>query len=160
MLAWKKWGEGKTPQSTGIKGDHLVGQFYDVRQSLQSRTKRTGSQSLTKEQAEAQSTLMDEAREMLRQWEANNTDTVALWKMMNEWVYAGFNESYKALGVDFDKIYYESETYTTGHDMVLEGVEKGVFYKKDDGKVRVDLLYSRRPRRKSAPAQRRQSAFT
>jgi arginyl-tRNA synthetase len=140
MLAWQKWGEGKTPSSTGIKGDHLVGDFYVMfDKAYKSELAELTANGMSKEEAEAQSTLMREAREMLLRWEANDTETVSLWKMMNEWVYAGFNESYKTLGVDFDKIYYESETYTTGRDMVLDGVAKGIFYKKDDGSIRVDL---------------------
>jgi arginyl-tRNA synthetase len=140
MLAWKKWGEGQTPESTGIKGDHLVGAFY-VRFDKEYKKELAELQAngLTKEEAELQSTLMAEAREMLLKWEANDDEVVGIWKMMNKWVYAGFDETYKALGVDFDKIYYESETYTTGRDMVLEGVNKGIFYKKEDGSVRVDL---------------------
>jgi len=140
MLAWKKWGEGQTPHSTGKKGDHLVGEFYvKFDQEYKKELADLQSKGLTKEQAEAQSVMMQDARDMLLKWEANDTEVVDIWKMMNQWVYAGFDETYKALGVDFDKIYYESETYTTGRDMVLEGVDKGVFYKKEDGSVRVDL---------------------
>lgn len=140
MLAWKKWGEGQTPQSTGKKGDHLVGEFYvKFDQEYKKELAELQGKGLTKEQAEAQSVMMQDARDMLLKWEANDAEVVGIWKMMNQWVYAGFDETYKALGVDFDKIYYESETYTTGRDMVLEGVDKGVFYKKEDGSVRVDL---------------------
>ncbi|MFT3738220.1 MAG: arginine--tRNA ligase [Breznakibacter sp.] len=140
MLAWKKWGEGQTPESTGKKGDHLVGDFYvKFDRAYKSELASLAAEGLTKEEAEAQSTLMAEAREMLRQWEANDTDTVNLWKTMNQWVYKGFDETYKTLGVDFDKIYYESGTYTVGRDMVLEGVSKGILYRKDDGSVWADL---------------------
>lgn len=140
MLAWKKWGNGETPESTGKKGDHLVGDYYvKFDQELKSETNTLVNQGVLKEEAEKQSVLMAEAREMLRQWEAGNAEVVGLWEMMNEWVYAGFNETYKALGVDFDKIYYESQTYSTGREMVLTGLEKGIFYKKEDGSVWVDL---------------------
>ncbi len=140
MLAWKKWGNGETPESTGKKGDHLVGDYYvKFDQELKSEINTLVNQGVSKEEAEKQSVLMAEAREMLRQWEAGNAEVVGLWEMMNEWVYAGFNETYKALGVDFDKIYYESQTYSTGREMVLAGLEKGFFYKKDDGSVWVDL---------------------
>lgn len=140
MLAWKKWGNGETPESTGKKGDHLVGDYYvKFDQELKSEISTLVNQGVSKEEAEKQSVLMAEAREMLRQWEAGNAEVVGLWQMMNEWVYAGFNETYKALGVDFDKIYYESQTYSIGREMVLAGLEKGIFYKKDDGSVWVDL---------------------
>jgi arginyl-tRNA synthetase len=136
MLAWKKWGNGETPESTGKKGDHLVGDYYvKFDQELKSEISTLVNQGVSKEEAEKQSVLMAEAREMLRQWEAGNAEVVGLWQMMNEWVYAGFNETYKALGVDFDKIYYESQTYSIGREMVLAGLEKGIFYKKDDGSV-------------------------
>lgn len=140
MLAWQKWGNGVTPESSGKKGDHLIGDFYVLfdkhyKQELAELEK----QGLTKEEAEAQSKLMAEAREMLRQWEAGDEAVVSLWKTMNSWVYAGFDETYKQLGVGFDKIYYESNTYLEGKGKVLEGLEKGVFYRKDDGSVWADL---------------------
>lgn len=140
MLAWQKWGNGVTPESSGKKGDHLIGDFYVLfdkhyKQELAELEK----QGLTKEEAEAQSKLMAEAREMLRQWEAGDEAVVSLWKTMNNWVYAGFDETYKQLGVGFDKIYYESNTYLEGKGKVLEGLEKGVFYRKDDGSVWADL---------------------
>lgn len=140
MLAWKKWGENITPQSSGKKGDHLVGDFYVLfdkkyKQEL-SELQAAGK---TKEEAEAASSLMNEAREMLRKWEAGDPEVVNLWKTMNQWVYAGFDETYKNLGVDFDKIYYESETYLEGKKKVLEGLEKGIMYTKDDGSVWADL---------------------
>ena len=109
MLAWQKWGNGATPESTGKKGDHLIGDFYVLfSNKLKEETHALEAKGLTKEEAEAQSTLMAEAREMLRKWEAGDKEVRALWEMMNNWVYAGFNETYKMMGVDFDKIYYES----------------------------------------------------
>lgn len=140
MLAWQKWGNGETPQSSGKKGDHLVGDYYvKFDQNYKAEQAALIASGISKDNAEKQSLLMDEAREMLRQWEAGNAKVVELWEMMNHWVYAGFAETYKALGVDFDKIYYESQTYSIGREMVLQGVEKGVFYRKDDGSVWVDL---------------------
>ena len=140
MLAWKKWGRGETPLSSGKKGDHLIGDYY-VKFDLEFKNElaKLESKGLSKKEAEAQSTLMAEVREMLRQWEAGDSETVELWEMMNSWVYAGFDETYKALGVDFDKIYYESQTYLDGKEKVLEGLESGVFFSKDDGSVWVDL---------------------
>jgi arginyl-tRNA synthetase len=140
MLAWQKWGKGQTPESTGTKGDHLVGEYYvkfdkEYKKEL-AELEAAGS---SKEEAEAKSLLMAEARAMLLKWEAHDPTVVELWKMMNSWVYAGFDETYKALGVDFDKIYYESDTYTVGRDMVLKGVEMGAFYRRDDGSVWADL---------------------
>ena len=140
MLAWKKWGNGETPQSSGKKGDHLVGEYYvKFDQEYKKELAELQASGSTKEEAEAKSILMQEARQMLLDWEANNTDVVNIWKMMNSWVYAGFDLTYKALGVDFDKIYYESQTYTHGRDMVLEGLDKGAFYRRDDGSVWADL---------------------
>lgn len=140
MLAWKKWGEGATPESAGKKGDHLIGDFYVLfDKHYKAELKDLEASGLKKEEAEAKSGLMAEAREMLRKWEAGDEETVALWKMMNNWVYAGFDETYKRMGVDFDKIYYESETYLEGKGKVLEGLEKGVFYRREDGSVWADL---------------------
>jgi arginyl-tRNA synthetase len=140
MLAWKRWGNGDTPESTGKKGDHLIGDYY-VKFDQEYKKELTDLQAngLSKEEAEKQSSLMAEAREMLRLWEAGDPATVELWQTMNSWVYAGFDETYKALGVDFDKIYYESNTYLEGKEKVLEGLQKGVFYQKDDGSVWADL---------------------
>ncbi len=140
MLAWQKWGNGATPASTGKKGDHLIGDFYVLfdkhyKQEL-SNLQANGA---TKEEAEARSVLMAEAREMLRKWEAGDKEVVSLWKTMNNWVYEGFDETYQQMGVDFDKIYYESETYLEGKEKVLEGVEKGIFYRREDGSVWADL---------------------
>jgi len=140
MLAWKKWGEGVTPASSGEKGDHLVGRFYVLfDKHYKEELNQLQAKGLSKEEAEKQSTLMEEAREMLRKWEAGDEEVVSLWKMMNSWVYEGFDITYKNLGVDFDIIYYESDTYSIGRDKVLEGLEKGLFYKKDDGSVWADL---------------------
>ena len=141
MLAWQKWGEGATPESTGKKGDHLIGDFYvafdkhyraEVKELME-------SQGLSKEEAEAASPLMAEARAMLRAWEARDPEVRALWEMMNSWVYAGFDATYERMGVGFDKIYYESQTYLEGKDKVMEGLEKGLMYRKEDGSVWADL---------------------
>lgn len=140
MLAWQKWGNGATPESTGEKGDHLIGDFYVLfSNKLKEETAALEAKGMTKEEAEAASPLMQEAREMLRKWEAGDEEVRALWKMMNDWVYAGFDETYKMLGVDFDKIYYESNTYLEGKKKVLEGLEKGIFYRREDGSVWADL---------------------
>ena len=140
MLAWKKWGNGATPELTGIKGDHLVGDFYVLfDKHYKAELKELESKGLSKEEAEKSSLLMAEAREMLLQWEAGDNEVVGLWRTMNSWVYAGFEETYKRLGVDFDKIYYESETYLEGKEKVMEGLDKGVLYQKEDGSVWADL---------------------
>ncbi|GHT31816.1 arginine--tRNA ligase [Bacteroidia bacterium] len=140
MLAWQKWGNGETPESSGKKGDHLIGDYYVLfDQHYKKELKELEAKGLTKEQAEAQSTLMAEAREMLRQWEAGDLAVRTLWETMNSWVYAGFADTYKRMGVDFDKIYYESETYLEGKNEVLRGVEEGIFYQKEDGSVWADL---------------------
>lgn len=141
MLAWKKWGNGATPESTGMKGDHLIGDYYvafdkHYRQELKEIMERDN---VTAEEAEARSELMAEAREMLRKWEAGDEEVRALWKMMNNWVYEGFDETYRRLGVNFDKIYYESDTYLEGKDLVLGGLEKGIMFRKEDGSVWADL---------------------
>lgn len=140
MLAWKKWGNGATPESTGKKGDHLIGDFYvEFDKHFKEEVRQLMEQGLSKEEAEAQSPLMLEAREMLRKWEAGDEEVRTLWKTMNNWVYEGFDETYKRLGVDFDKIYYESDTYLEGKDLVLGGIEKGIMYRKEDGSVWADL---------------------
>lgn len=140
MLAWKKWGNGETPESSGKKGDHLVGDYYVLfDRYYKAELAELQTKGLSKEEAEAESPLMAEARDMLRLWEAGDLETVALWEKMNSWVYAGFDETYKRLGVDFDKIYYESQTYLDGKETVLEGLKKGVFYQKEDGSVWADL---------------------
>ncbi len=140
MLAWKKWGNGETPESSGKKGDHLVGDYYVLfDKNYKAEIAELQEKGLSKEQAEEQSTLMREAREMLRKWEANDPETVNLWKMMNNWVYEGFDETYRQLGVSFDKIYYESQTYLAGKQEVLRGLKEGLFYQKEDGSVWADL---------------------
>ncbi len=141
MLAWKKWGENATPESAGKKGDHLIGDFYvafdkHYKAELKEIMER---ENISEEEAEKKSALMAEAREMLRKWEAGDEEVRGLWKMMNGWVYAGFHETYRRLGVDFDKIYYESDTYLEGKDLILGGIEKGIMYRKDDGSVWADL---------------------
>ena len=140
MLAWLKYGNGETPESSGKKGDHLIGDYYVAfDKHYKAEVAELMEKGLSKEEAEAQSPLMQEAREMLRKWEANDPEIRALWKKMNDWVYAGFDETYKMMGVSFDKIYYESETYLEGKEKVLEGLEKGFFYRKEDGSVWADL---------------------
>ena len=141
MLAWLKWGNGATPESTGKKGDHLIGDFYVLfDKHYKAEIKEIAeAQGITEEEAEKQSTLMQEAREMLKKWEDNDPEVRALWEKMNSWVYAGFDETYRRMGVDFDKIYYESQTYLEGKEKVEEGLEKGVFYRKEDNSVWADL---------------------
>ena len=140
MLAWLKYGNGETPESSGKKGDHLIGDFYVLfSNKLKEETAALEAKGMTKEEAEAASPLMAEAREMLRKWEAGDKEVRALWEMMNNWVYAGFDETYKMMGVDFDKIYYESQTYLEGKGKVLEGLDKGIFYRREDGSVWADL---------------------
>ena len=140
MLAWQKWGNGATPESTGKKGDHLIGDFYvEFDKHYKAEVKELEAKGMSKEEAEATSPLMQEAREMLRKWESGDEEVRSLWRTMNSWVYAGFDETYKRLGVDFDKIYYESETYLEGKVKVLEGLEKGIMYRKEDNSVWADL---------------------
>jgi len=140
MLAWQQWGEGATPESTGKKGDHLIGDFYVLfDKHFKEEVKELMAKGMTEDEAKAASPLMAEAREMLRRWEAKDSEVRNLWAMMNSWVYAGFDETYKRMGVDFDKIYYESDTYLEGKEKVLEGLEKGIMYRKDDGSVWADL---------------------
>ena len=140
MLAWQKWGNGITPEKAGKKGDHLIGDFYvEFEKHYKAELKALKESGLSDEEAEKQSTLMQEAREMLRKWEQNDPEIRGLWKTMNEWVYAGFDDTYKRMGVDFDKIYYESDTYLEGKDLVLGGIEKGIMYRKEDNSVWADL---------------------
>ncbi|MDR0429136.1 MAG: arginine--tRNA ligase [Tannerellaceae bacterium] len=140
MLAWEKWGNGETPESAGIKGDHLIGKYYVLfDQQYKQELKELEAGGLSKEEAEAKSSLMAEARGMLRKWEAGDEQTRSLWSAMNSWVYAGFDKTYKTMGVDFDKIYYESETYLEGKDEVLRGVKEGIFYERADASVWADL---------------------
>ena len=148
MLAWKKYGNGETPETSGKKGDHLVGDYYvsfdkhykaEVKELMAKFTAQGMSDDEAKAKAEAESPLMQEAREMLVKWEAGDPEVRGLWEMMNNWVYAGFDETYKKMGVGFDKIYYESNTYLEGKEKVMEGLEKSFFYKKEDGSVWADL---------------------
>ncbi|WP_342975739.1 arginine--tRNA ligase [Phocaeicola massiliensis] len=148
MLAWLKYGNGETPESSGKKGDHLIGDYYvafdkhykaEVKELMAQYQAEGMNEEEAKAKAEAESPLMQEAREMLRKWEANDPEIRALWKKMNDWVYAGFDETYKMMGVGFDKIYYESNTYLEGKDKVMEGLEKGFFYRKEDNSVWADL---------------------
>ena len=140
MLAWQKWGNGITPEKAGKKGDHLIGDFYvEFDKHYKAELKALKESGLSDEEAEKQSTLMQEAREMLRKWEQNDPEIRGLWKTMNEWVYAGFDDTYKRMGVDFDKIYYESDTYLEGKDLVLGGIEKGIMYRREDNSVWADL---------------------
>jgi arginyl-tRNA synthetase len=140
MLAWKLFANGATPESTGIKGDHFVGDYYVLfGNELKKQVNELVAGGMTKEQAEKQAPLMQEAQQMLVDWEAGDPETIALWKKMNGWVYAGFDITYRRIGTDFDKIYYESETYLLGKDLVEEGLRKNVFYRKDDGSVWIDL---------------------
>lgn len=142
MLAWKKWGNGETPESSGKKGDHLVGDYYvKFDKEYKAELSELQAKGKSKEEAEAQSKIMAEAREMLRLWETGDKEVVSLWEMMNSWVYSGFDETYKRLGVDFDngEIYYESNTYIEGKETVLEGLAKGIFFQKEDGSVWADL---------------------
>ena len=140
MLAWQKWGEGITPEKAGKKGDHLIGDFYVAfDKHYKAEVAELMEKGMSKEEAEKASPLMAEAHEMLKKWEAGDEEVRSVWRMMNEWVYAGFDETYKRLGVDFDKIYYESETYLEGKEKVLEGLEKGIMYRKEDNSVWADL---------------------
>ena len=142
MLAWQKWGDNETPESSGKKGDHLIGEYYVLfDKNYKAELAELQANGLSKEQAEEQSSLMSEAREMLRKWEANDAEIVNLWKMMNNWVYAGFDETYEKMGVSFDKIYYESQTYLAGKDEVLRGLEEGIFTRREDGSVWADLTH-------------------
>lgn len=140
MLAWQKFGEGETPASSGIKGDHLVGKYYVVfDKKYKEQVDQLKAEGVAEDEAKKKAPIQQEVQAMLLKWEAGDPDTVALWKQMNDWVYEGFNETFAKMGVSFDRDYYESETYLLGRDLVLEGLEKGVFFKKEDGSVWVDL---------------------
>ena len=140
MLAWKKFGNGETPQSTGLKGDKLVGNYYvKFDQEYKKEIKELVSNGQTEDEAKKQATIIMEAQRMLLKWEAGDLETVALWEKMNSWVYEGFAKTYKNLGVDFDKLYYESQTYLLGKEFVAEGLRTGVFYEKEDSSVWCDL---------------------
>ena len=140
MLAWQKYGNGETPETSGKKGDHLVGEYYVAFDKAYKRElAEFVEKGLKKEQAEKESVLMQEAREMLRKWEAGDTEVQELWKTMNSWVYKGFDKTYKKMGVDFDKIYYESETFKLGKKLVEDGLSKSILLKKDDNSIWADL---------------------
>ena len=140
MVAWLKYGEGETPQSTGLKGDHLVGKFYVIFDKVYKEQQESlKNEGLSEDIAAKQAPIFVEAQEMLRKWEAQDPETIALWNRMNQWVYSGFNETYSNLGVHFDKLYYESDTYLLGRDIIEEGLLKNVFYKKPDNSVWADL---------------------
>lgn len=140
MLAWLKFGKGETPGNTGLKGDALVGRYYVAfDKAYKEQVAGLQSEDMAREKAEREAPILLEAQEMLRQWEAGDPEVINLWKTMNGWVYEGFNETYRNLGVDFDKLYYESDTYLLGKDVVDEGLRSGVFYRKEDGSVWIDL---------------------
>ncbi len=140
MLAWQKYGNGETPESSGKKGDHLIGDYYVAfDKHYREEIKELVAQGMDEEQAKQEAPLIKEAHEMLVKWEQNDPEVRGLWQKMNEWVYAGFDETYKELGVGFDKIYYESDTYLEGKEKVMEGLEKGFFYRREDGSVWADL---------------------
>ncbi|WP_224996523.1 arginine--tRNA ligase [Cesiribacter sp. SM1] len=140
MLAYQKWGGGETPESSGIKGDHLVGKYYvEFDKHYRRQIEELVAQGVEKEEAKIKAPLLQEAQEMLRQWEAGDPQVVSLWKTMNSWVYSGFEQTYQKIGVAFDKFYHESDTYLLGKDIVEEGLEKGIFFKKDNGSVWIDL---------------------
>lgn len=140
MIAWQKFGGGETPASSGMKGDHLVGKYYvEFDKAYKKEVSELMANGMSEDEAKKEAPIMKEAGDMLRKWEAGDKEVYSLWKTMNDWVYEGFDKTYKQLGVDFDKIYYESNTYLLGKSLVGEGLEKGVFYKKDDGSVWINL---------------------
>ena len=140
MIAWRRFGNGATPESTNEKGDHLVGDYYvKFNDEYKKETEQLINEGKTKDEAEQQAPIMEAARQMLVDWEQSKPEIIQLWKTMNSWVYKGFDETYKKIGSDFDNVYYESNTYLLGKDLVEQGLQKDVFYKKDDGSVWVDL---------------------
>jgi len=140
MLAWQKWGNNETPASSGMKGDHLVGKYYVLFSNhLKAEVKQLIAEGVKEDQAEKQAPLMLEAQEMLRKWEAGDSAVHDLWNTMNNWVYAGFDETYRKMGVDFDKIYYESDTYLSGKETILEALKDGVCYQEEDSSVWIDM---------------------
>ena len=140
MLAWQKYGAGETPSSSGLKGDHLVGKYYVAFDKAHKENRKALiDEGFSEEEATEQEPLLQEARQMLQRWEAGDEDVVALWRKMNGWVYQGFEETYRRLGVDFDQYYYESETYLLGREVVMDGLERGLFFRKEDGSVWCDL---------------------
>ncbi len=140
MLAWQMFGNGETPESSGMKGDHLVGKYYVLfDKAYKTQIEELKAEGQSEDEAKKNAPVIKEAQQMLQKWEAGDSEVINLWKTMNSWVYAGFAETYKQLGVDFDKYYYESNTYLLGKDIIEEGLEKGVFFKKPDGSVWIDL---------------------
>ena len=140
MLAWKMFGNGETPQSSGIKGDHLVGKYYvRFNEEYRKQVEELIAQGVAKEEAERTAPIMRQAQAMLKRWEEGDGEVIDLWYMMNNWVYEGFDATYRSLGISFDKIYYESQTYIVGKKEVLRGLDEGVFYQKEDGSVWADL---------------------
>ena len=140
MLAWQLYGGGETPQSSGMKGDHLVGKYYvEFDKHYKAEVKALMEKGMSEDEAKKEAPIMQQARTMLQKWEAHDPEVYGLWERMNGWVYEGFDATYKAMGVSFDKVYYESQTYLLGKDIVAEGLEKGVFYRREDGSVWIDL---------------------
>ena len=140
MLAWQLYGQGETPESSGMKGDHLVGKYYvEFDKHYKAEVKALVEQGMSEDEAKKEAPIMQQARTMLQKWEAHDPEVYGLWERMNGWVYEGFDATYKAMGVSFDKVYYESQTYLLGKDIVAEGLEKGVFYRREDGSVWIDL---------------------
>ena len=136
MLAWKLYGGGETPASSGMKGDHLVGKYYvEFDKHYKAQIKELVAEGMSEDEAKKRAPIMLQAQEMLRKWEAKDEEVYSLWQTMNGWVYEGFDVTYKALGVDFDKVYYESQTYLLGKSLVQDGLDKGVFFRKEDGSV-------------------------
>ena len=141
MLAWVKFGNGETPESSGMKGDHLVGKYYVLfEKEYKLQVEQLIKEGLTEKDAKNLAPLMKETREMLLKWEAGDRYVLDLWKMMNSWVYEGFDETYRKLGVDFDKIYYESETYKLGKDIVLSALNDNILYRNEDSSIWADLV--------------------
>ncbi len=140
MIAWKMFANGATPQSTGTKGDHFVGDYYvKFNEAYKGEVKTLEAEGLSAEEAEKEAAIMNAAQQMLVDWEAGKPDVIELWSMMNSWVYEGFDETYNRIGADFDKVYYESQTYILGKNLVEAGLEKGIFYKEEDGSIWIDL---------------------
>ena len=140
MLAWQLYGQGETPESSGMKGDHLVGKYYvEFDKHYKAEVKALVEQGMSEDEAKKEAPIMQQARTMLQKWEAHDPEVYGLWERMNGWVYEGFDATYQAMGVSFDKVYYESQTYLLGKDIVAEGLEKGVFYRREDGSVWIDL---------------------
>lgn len=140
MLAWQLYGGGETPQSSGMKGDHLVGKYYvEFDKHYKAEVKALVEKGMSEDEAKKEAPIMQQARTMLQKWEAHDPEVYGLWERMNGWVYEGFDATYKAMGVSFDKVYYESQTYLLGKDIVAEGLEKGVFYRREDGSVWINL---------------------